>query len=137
MLKQAGVKSIVFGGRPSREPMAAIGGTQGAEVLEFNDIATFAKAAVGSMKKSSTKDQSILKELTREPPIWFDLRGSAVNFADSFFGGEGTTTPLQFQKTKLGSCRVFYTKQDLVAVRNSWERLAKGDYTCIDGGEKW
>ena len=134
MLEQAGVKSIVFGGRPSKSPVAAIGGTQGAQVLDLLTISAYAAVAMGSIKQPSSQAQQVLAPLTQNPPMLLNLN---INFADSFFGGESTTTPLQFQKARSADCRVFYTKEDLTSVRATWERLAMGEYTCVDGGTKW
>ncbi|KAF2669042.1 hypothetical protein BT63DRAFT_413514 [Microthyrium microscopicum] len=147
MIKNAQVKTLVMGGRPSKNQMVAIGGTQGAQVLHWDVIQSKAANGLELLAKHGAavfKDSALLKSVTNvfqkmvaDPPINFDVSASAINFRDSFFGGNGTDTPLQFQNVKKADCRVFYTAGDIKRVATTWERIVAGNYDCVDGGKKW
>ena len=136
-----GVQSVVAGGRPSKNPMAVIGGTHGAYTDSLQDIQADAALAVqyGSQFNISTE---ALQPLLAPPPLNSAAYGLChLNLLDNIAKDDASLTPLQFSSTPAGDCRFFYTAQDIVDVQHTWNRILKGMATggkdfCVVGSLK-
>jgi hypothetical protein len=86
----------------------------------------------------SDEDLKLLNTLMTDPPLslWGDASSWTFNFRDSFNKTDTTDTPLQFLGSKKADCRAFYIVEDIADVSSTWERIASGQYTCVDGGRK-
>lgn len=130
--------------------MAVIGGVEGAEIFFYSIIAAVAEVAVGllednstsaaaSVNLSTTKEKAlqVLKPLTQDPPLQIagGLASQSVNFMNAFPQSDPTSmVPFQFLPPITADCRAFYLKEDILNVTNTWQRVAKGDFVCVDGG---
>ena len=132
LVRQGKVKTVTAGGRPNKQPMAAIGGTQGGEFVTFDLIASIANAALEVAKNSSNSSElpsvsSLLGPLILPPPILphGGLSAQGLNLRDNIAQDDSTQTPLQFTYTP-ADCRIFYTPADILDVSNTWLRVANG-----------
>jgi hypothetical protein len=145
MLTFGKVHTIALGGRPQAKPMATIGGVAGSEMWPFTSLHDFAEVALfiaQNLTSLSSDDvaniNSTLVPLVAPPPVNINMASSGVNFFNNFAGGDLTSNvPLQFQAPQPADCHVFYVLDDLVSVGDNWERIAAGNYDCVDGGAKW
>ena len=150
MIRQGHVKTVTVGGRPNNQPMAVIGGVQGASVLHIETLRESAKAALGiqSTITGNTSAQTdhvrqVLKPLTSPPPLSYYPVASAmgVNFMDNIAENDTSVTPLQFSGGIAADCRFYYMPKDMVSVANTWTRVAQGVKAngkglCINGTMK-
>lgn len=136
MRDQAGIKHFAIGGRPSLDPMQAVGGVKGSEDLEFKDVYDYIATALeyGGSNLTSLGRYNQL-------PMSRTARGSTagVNFKDQLNPGDPTQTPRQFIYEP-SDCRLFYTPQMIVDVSEAWRAVAsiawgKGNGTCVSGDE--
>lgn len=146
MIDQGHVKTVAVGGRPNKEPMAVIGGVQGGQAIEFEDLQVWAEEAINfqieATGKSSTGFALIYKLLGRlalPPPIATTTKAAGgINFLDNIAEKDTTNTPLQFSGGIAADCRMFYMPADITSVSNTWARVAKGIKNggtglCING----
>ena len=133
LLVDQGVQTVTIGGQPTKEPMASIGGTQGAEEVSFSYIAELAQVAIDIGNAiNATEEVQALEPLTRNAPIQASpLSRISVNLLDNLGKDDQDLTPLQFTRL-LADCRMFYMPRDMVDVRNTWQRVAAG---VANGGE--
>ena len=134
LLVDHGVQTVTVGGRPTKDPMAFIGGTQGAEEVSFSYIAELAQVAIDIGKAINAFDEvKVLESLTRSAPIQASpLSRISVNLLDNIGKDDESLTPLQFTRL-LADCRMFYTPRDMVDVEHTWQRVARG---VASGGEE-
>jgi hypothetical protein len=136
MTKFGSVSTVALGGQPSTKPMAMIGGVEGANDQEFSTLAEWAQIAGETADKvgaSLTDDEvTALEALTEASPLAFGVPPS-LNFLDSIYSG--SDTPMQFRPAN-ADCRIFYTAADVVNITNTWNKIASGNFTCVDGGAK-
>jgi hypothetical protein len=145
MLTQGKVSTIAIGGRPQAKSMATIGGVAGSEMWFWSVLSEFAGVAqllAQNLTSLSSDDltniNNVLNPLINEPPVNFNPAGSSLNFLNNFAGGDLTSNvPLQFQTAQPAGCHMFNILDDLVSVGDTWERIAAGNYDCVDGGTKW
>lgn len=109
LINQGQVRTLVAGGRPNNQPMAMIGGVQGAEDLRclvINQIATdtlkiderFANASDANSATIVSATQ-LIEPLTQQPPINVD-----PHFLDNIAQGVKSETPLQFTRAPNTEC---------------------------------
>ncbi|OTB04220.1 hypothetical protein M426DRAFT_11842 [Hypoxylon sp. CI-4A] len=144
MIFQAGVKTVTVGGRPQLGPMQSIGGTEGSQVIAFNEIAGVSAQALGIAKEqdadaaaaaASTEELSVLAEGYAVARAASPDYGS-VNFKSAFAPSDAST-PLQFAYEP-ANCRFFYTAAMISSPELVW-RYAVGatwldpDALCVQG----
>ena len=127
LLVDQGVQTVSVGGRPTKDPMAFIGGTQGAEEVAFSYITELAQVAIEIAKAiNACAEVQLLEPLTRSAPLQASpLSRISVNVLDNIGKDDESLTPLQFTRL-LADCRMFYTPRDMVDVQNTWQRVADG-----------
>ncbi|PLN77320.1 hypothetical protein BDW42DRAFT_177124 [Aspergillus taichungensis] len=113
MHHEAGVQTVVVGGRPNPGPMQASGGTRGAAIYEA---------------KRLDRDISIAQYIDRStrarfPDRQYDFFTTklTVNLRDQirFGDDEASPVPLQFQY-EAANCRIFYTPRTWYNYTNLW-----------------
>jgi hypothetical protein len=145
LIDETNISTIALGGLPHRSPQAIIGGSQGGEAYPFSTIQGYAAAGLYMLNStnstyaqnlsiSKSSAQQILAPLAGKPPLNLFGSGAELNFRDSIAKGDKTMTPLQFLKAKAADCKVFYLREDLLNMTVTYERIAKGEYVCVDGG---
>lgn len=125
---QAGVKSVVLGGRPQEGPMQGIGGIKGSQVLGTNNILTYAKRAA-----TYTTDTGIKASLARYADLTGKYRVKAsVNTRDQILRDNiNDGTPAQFV-TENADCRLYWTLPMIKDLREAWAATARSAF----GGQK-
>ncbi|CAL5873058.1 uncharacterized protein PFLUO_LOCUS7327 [Penicillium psychrofluorescens] len=139
MKNLAGVKTVVFGGRPQNEPMQAIGGVKGNEDLDsgtivglYNKANQLAESAAKAGRPILTEMQRIrLKELSPAniPPLPYTV---GVNYLNGYRPGQ-QHMPLQFIY-EAADCRLFYTHENFAHPATSWAAAARavwGHGSCV------
>lgn len=142
MISQGRVKTVTVGGRPNNQPMAVIGGVQGALVLTLSDLQDSASQAIalqvhdtGNSSAKSYETRRLLQSLASPPPIAPESRPESVsvNFWDNIAQNDPSMTPLQFSGGIAADCRFYYMPADITNVTNTWARVAKGVKAGGDG----
>jgi Peptidase family S41 len=133
---QAGVKSIAIDGRPSTNPMQAIGGVKGANNADFtfqNFLATFAYESLPANQKNSSAAQ-IFQEYGLYP--YYRATDTSINIRDNILPDNlKDQVPAQFIYEK-ADCRIFYQPQMVTDVSAMWQvaaNVAWGNSTCVEG----
>ena len=126
MRHQAGVRTVVVGGRPVTGPMQAPAGSRGAQLYSVGDLD--ADIEVASRINATAGD--IL------PPRQLDVFVSqlTINLRDQIRQGEDI--PLQFLY-EAADCRIFYTLQTVYNFTNLWKYATEAAGTrpelCVAG----
>ena len=124
MHHQAGVRTIVAGGRPELGPMQAVGGSRGAEIYDAVSLDADIEFAQLVNQSFSFPDRSV---------------GAYINYAtfnlkDSIRQGENI--PLQFV-FEAATCRIFYTTRTVYNYLNLWnyvvDAIWRNPSLCIAG----
>ena len=127
--EQAGIKSVVMGGRPHYGPMQAVGGTRGMEVYTFDWIYTLIKESWDSGSKEQQAEWNVsapdLGSVNREPlRRWARDGWGTVNVRDSVLkADEADGVPSQFLYMP-ADCRLWYTAEMVEDVRAVWKWVA-------------
>lgn len=131
MINQGRVRTATVGGRPSNQPMAVVGGTQGANVIPAYAIQQVAEEAIyfqaNSTGNSSTQTKDTrrrLQSITSPPPIV--IHDMQINFLDNIAQNDTSMTPVQFTGGIAANCRFYYMPADITNVTNTWARVAQG-----------
>lgn len=128
MAHQAGVKTVVVGGRPVTGPMQAISGTRGASVYSADALDNdfdFVNSTIGNATATS------LLPSRQDSGMWTTYAG--FNIRDQV--REGDSTPLQF-KYEAADCRIYYTLSNVYNMTQLWRDAAaawKDSSLCIEG----
>ncbi len=143
--EQAGVKSVVMGGRPQYAPMQAVGGTRGMQVYTLEEIFGLMNMTWHSGTVHQQADWNIsapdLGTVSQEPLRRLAQAGAgSLNVRDSILMGQaaGEGLPSQFL-WKPAACRLFYTAKMVGDVRAVWRRVADVAWgeereRCVVGG---
>ncbi|XWW99210.1 hypothetical protein V2A60_007219 [Cordyceps javanica] len=143
MVRNFGIRTIALGGRPLNKPMQAIGGVKGSQVLSNGENKAIVTEFV-QRAKQNRNDRALLQDIsgipsTQGPPILPFLEdpanGGSVNSRNAYSGDDADGFPLHF-KYEAANCRLFYTRDMVVDVAESWRQAAKiafGNGTCVDG----
>ncbi|KAL1962724.1 hypothetical protein VTN77DRAFT_9268 [Rasamsonia byssochlamydoides] len=136
MRVQAGVKSIALGGRPSRGPIQAIGGSKGANNYGFDVMQRMAELTLNS----GTTEQQHWDNWTALTQM--DLRAfnraidTSINVRDNILRDNlADGLPAQFVYEP-ADCRLFYEPAMMVDVAATWEAAADaawGSKPCVNG----
>ncbi|KAB2569272.1 Peptidase S41 family protein ustP [Lasiodiplodia theobromae] len=150
MRTQAGVRSVVVGGRPANTgPAVGVGGTKGAETLHFDQVADKA-AAVRALLDNSDADDSTWQR-------WSGVLGDAgvdglansstvrrrtakdggslnaqINYRNNYRQGDDSGVPLQFVRD-YADCRLWYTVPMIYSPVPLWEKVV--DAMWLDGDQ--
>ncbi|KAF7503355.1 hypothetical protein GJ744_003961 [Endocarpon pusillum] len=115
--EQAGIKSVVIGGRPQYAPMQAVGGTRGMEVYDLDWIFTLMNDTWHSGTAQQQAEWKIsapdLGTVSQEPlRRLVQAEAGSLNVRDSILKGQaaGEGLPSQFL-WKPADCRLFYTAE--------------------------
>lgn len=123
-MKDQGVRTIAFGGRPQHAPMQGLGGVKGSELFDFPSYATQIEGSepVLSLFKEDFQDRwnSTMPLPMKEFPL--RLSSGGVNFKNSY-SRHDDQTPLQFVY-EAAECRRFYTAENIVDVESLWHAAA-------------
>ncbi|CAD6502332.1 BgTH12-04925 [Blumeria graminis f. sp. triticale] len=119
MRDQAGVKSIVVGGRPKEGPMQGVGGNKGALSLSWKEIFNCAQEALQNASEAQTE---VLKKLT---PVAIQRTYSGNINAQDFISRShlGDGLPAQFVRED-SDCRMFYTETMINDATALWKAAA-------------
>jgi len=126
MHHQAGVRTVVAGGRPELGPMQAVGGTRGAQAYTTVDIDEDIEVA----EILNTTLANVLPDRSA---------GNYINFAEFNIKDavrQGETFPLQFAY-EAATCRIFYTQHTVYNYINLWnyvnDAVWRNPSLCSDG----
>ncbi|KAL9086356.1 MAG: hypothetical protein Q9165_007142 [Trypethelium subeluteriae] len=142
VINQGNVTTVTAGGRPNLDPIAVIGGTQGGEALDYTFLQdTLAPEAIQLAAKNGNKQASALVNKTLAPlivPPPINITAFGINIRDNIGQGDGSQIPLQFTKSPMADCRMFYMPGDTFNVSYTWKRVAEGIKAggkglCING----
>jgi Peptidase family S41 len=136
---QAGVKTLVIGGRPRTGPMQAVGGIRGGLAQALNAIQSNIQDAVANFSQPLPKHatgstfNTILNDtaVPRRDPA----QKSGVNLLDTIRKGDSTQTPVQMLY-EAADCRIFYTTDMVFDAQATWEFVRKakwGNGGCVAG----
>lgn len=136
LLKEQGVRSVAFGGRPRFGQMQAVGGVKGAQYWSLNTIGRYVRRArelaVGASQRGSPLiEPGLLQRFldiapldTRDFPLRFNAYGgSGINFRNAYAKGDNST-PLQFTY-EAADCRLFLTANNYLRPETRWTDAAK------------
>ncbi|CZR62937.1 uncharacterized protein PAC_12834 [Phialocephala subalpina] len=141
LTRQAGIKTVVVGGRPQNAPMQAIGGTKGSLAQPFAQIQQLSQAVYNA----SEYIPSSLLELANSTlpglnplPLGANsataLKSWSVNGADNIPRGDDLQIPLQFV-FEPANCRIFYSESTVLSPRDLWMQVA--DIAWKEGKCAW
>ena len=126
MNHQAGVRTVVVGGRPELGPMQAVGGSRGAQAYSTVDIDEDIEAA--EIFNTSVAD------VLPDRDIGNYINTAQFNIKDAIRKGEDF--PLQFAY-EAATCRIFYTQHTIINYENLWnyviDAIWRNPSLCIDG----
>jgi len=138
--EQAGIKTIVLGGRPQYEPMQAVGGTRGTETYTLGGIFRFMKYAWNSGTAEQQAEWNVtapdLVNLSEEPIRRLAMEsGGSINARDSILEKSvGDGMPSQFLWAP-ADCRLFYTAEMVEDVSAVWRLVADVAWGGMGVGE--
>lgn len=128
MHHEAGVRTVVAGGRPNYGPMQAPGQSRGARMYSTDSLDSdilFAQAA-------NDTTALLLPNRTANQDVWVTF--ASVNLRDQIRKGENV--PLQFVY-EAADCRIFYTPQTWYNYTALWQYAADAIWTnpalCVQG----
>lgn len=137
-MKQAGVRTIVFGGRPQNGPMQGVGGTKGAQVLKLGEtfpLPVLRERATQSLNTSTPlltpKQLARWNEVVPRPLEKFPLvlKEGAINLLNNY-SPDDSDTPLKFVY-EAADCRRFFTAENIFNQEAVWASAAEA---MFDGG---
>ncbi|KAJ5263270.1 Interphotoreceptor retinol-binding [Penicillium angulare] len=141
LMKRQGVRTITFGGRPSKAPMQAVGGVKGGQSLGISYINGYIQQANILIRNSAHTSSPLLT-----PAEWKKFNESSPSLETSYawsgnlnlrneYDPEDDQTPLQFFY-EAAECRLFYTLENYLQQETVWQAAASsmfGDSGCVDG----
>ena len=146
MINQGNVTTVTVGGRPNGQPMAVVGGVQGAQIFRAEDFPQFFGTAIqlqenntGYSSPQAAEARRMFGRLAKQPPLFPDVTGAvSVNLLDNIAQNDSSVTPLQFSGGVAADCRMYYMPADILSMANTWSRVAKGikaggKSLCVNG----
>lgn len=145
MIMQNNIKTVAVGGRPQLGPMQSVGGVEGAQVFELEDIGTAASAALflatpeQKAQLGNNSELAILAEGYALDRAATPGGAGAVNGKNAFSHTDAQT-PLQFLNQP-ANCRFFYTKDMIYGPEAVWKRAADAAFRdpnqfCVEGSQQ-
>ncbi|PMD46382.1 peptidase S41 family protein-like protein [Hyaloscypha variabilis F] len=125
MHHEAGVRTVVAGGRPSYGPMQAPGLTRGAAAYDVVDSLDADIALAQLLLDEDNQPSDFLPNRTTPGP-GMSISYAQINLRDQIRQGE--TVPLQFTY-EAANCRIFYTAQTFYNYTNLWRYAADAIYS--------
>lgn len=130
--QQGGVKSIAFGGRPTRDAMQGVGGVKGSQILSYSGILSY----VNDGKNLGT-DKSDQAEFAKYNDLANNRTYAAgINVRDAILRGHFQDgTPGQFVY-EAADCRKYWTKEMLTDSSAVWKAAADSAFrgaSCVNG----
>ncbi|UPX11528.1 uncharacterized protein EKO05_0002131 [Ascochyta rabiei] len=131
MMTQAGVKTIVAGGRPATGPMQAASGNRGARSYDTYTLDNDMLTARQLDEQVSTNVNATVPEV-RDSSIF--IKYAQFNLRDQV--RKGDTTPLQF-KYEAADCRIYYTLANIYNMTRLWHDVSAAAFVdsslCVEG----
>ncbi|KAJ8112158.1 hypothetical protein OPT61_g5418 [Boeremia exigua] len=131
LMTQAGVKTVVVGGRPAKGPMQAASGTRGARSYDTYTLDSDMSYARSIDDIVETNVNATISEI-RDSAIF--VKYAAFNLRDQI--RQADTTPLQF-KYEAADCRIYYTLDNIYNMTRLWYDVSAAAFTdsslCVDG----
>lgn len=145
MIMQNNVKTVAVGGRPQTGPMQSVGGVEGAQVFELEDIGTAASAAFflatpeQKAQLGNNSELAILAEGYALDRAATPGGAGAVNGKNAFSHTDAQT-PLQFLNQP-ANCKFFYTRDMIYGPEQVWKRAADAAFKdpnqfCVEGSQQ-
>lgn len=144
MIMQNNIKTVAVGGRPQTGPMQSMGGVEGAQVFELEDLNEAAAAALilatpEQRAQLNGSDLALIAEGYALDRAAQAGSAGAINGKNAFSHVD-TTTPLQFLNQP-ANCRFFYTKDMIYGPMATWKRAADAafnnpDQFCVQGSQQ-
>ncbi|UNI22368.1 hypothetical protein JDV02_008264 [Purpureocillium takamizusanense] len=144
LVRNFGIRTIALGGRAMNQPMQAIGGVRGSQVLSNSEI----QGVVGQALEESRRqrrgryqrapDQNEKTLGLGDPPLLPFLDGPAggsINARNAYSQNDTTGFPLHFQY-QAANCRLFFTREMVLDVTEAWRQAASVAFkngTCVPG----
>lgn len=130
MKNQGNVRTFALGGRPQFGPMQTVGGTKGAILTGWEEIASQVQTVLNFFGTASDR----AKWAKKLPLAWpINMSGFSAPIANGRSAyHRGSDTPLQFLN-ETANCRLFYTPAMLQNVTNIWDTVARVAWD-IEGG---
>ncbi|KPM44551.1 hypothetical protein AK830_g2051 [Neonectria ditissima] len=130
---QAGIKSIVLGGRPHSNPIQAVGGIKGAEVLGFSTIYSYTSKALQHAENDEQRVE--LSRYTRLPFLRSTI--ATLNSRDQITRDHlSDGLPAQYVYTR-ADCRLYWTEAMIKNITRVWKIAAEVAFKgqkCVVGG---
>ena len=124
MHHEAGVKTVVVGGRPNSGPMQAVAGTRGA--LDYSTIQLDNDMYTATNLNTSVINDLPQSHVTEYPLFW--ITNAGINLRDQIREGENEYFPQQFAY-EAADCRVYWTYANFNNFRNLWQHAADAIWT--------
>jgi hypothetical protein len=130
MSHQAGVKTIVVGGRPSTGPMQTASGNRGARLYSGDAIDVDFDNVEDLLHNEKVADSLPSRE---DSGMWINYAG--INIRDQLRKGDDSDTPLQF-KYDAADCRIYYTLDNIYNMTRLWRDVAAATWSdaslCVE-----
>lgn len=137
LLRQQGVRTLAFGGRPRHGPMQAVGGVRGGQRWSLRAIEKHVQTALRLATDVLRAPAEARRLATLAPPrladfpLQFDRYGQGgVNFRDAYGPGDDET-PLQFVY-EAADCRRFFTLRNVMEPATMWADAAQAMFGEAD-----
>lgn len=140
MKSQAQVKTIAVGGRKQNGPMQGVGGSKGAEVIDFSTFWAAARAA--SLVTNSSVHSALQDAVANMHPGAQALKKRthggedvSINYRNNIRQGDESYTPLQYVY-EAADCRIFYTAPMLsnqMVLYKMTHDIHWGNASCVPG----
>jgi hypothetical protein len=128
MHHEAGVRTVVVGGRPETGPMQAPAGTRGA--LSYDTVSL--DIDIGIAETINITTAGYLPDRAEDQAVWIST--ASFNMRDQVRNGENI--PLQFVY-EAANCRIFYTFNTIYNYANLWQYAANAIWSnpglCVQG----
>ncbi|KAK8074108.1 hypothetical protein PG994_005007 [Apiospora phragmitis] len=144
MMKQAGVRTVVVGGRPEPGPMQAVSGTRAAARYtaaelddDFVNASSIVTTASGDDHFFAANDSlAFLSNAPRDTGMW--INSATFSLRDQL-GSADDPQPLQL-KYQPADCRIYWTIDNVVNFTRLWGDAAAAAWDdpgrCVAGGSK-
>lgn len=137
MRQQAGIKTIILGGRPNKDIAQAVGGVKGTNSYPFSYILSgasipFQYEYIHSSEYYNTTALGKYNDL-----VLYRAVSSVTNARDGFRQNDTSNIPLHFQYEP-ADCRIYYTPQMAIDQTATWKTVADSAFNgvnhCVAGG---
>ncbi|KAG4433289.1 hypothetical protein IFR05_011234 [Cadophora sp. M221] len=124
MHNEAGVKTVVVGGRPSYGPMQAVGMTRGVRSYDIDSQLDTDITETQAIRDFNNEPADFLPD--RSTALGVEITYATLNLRDHVRKGEDI--PLQFQYDA-ADCRIFFTPDTVIDFSNLWKYAADAIWT--------